>query len=326
MPKVFITRQIPEAGIKMLEEKGFSVKIGPQAKPTRAELLAGVKGTDAILSVLTERIDAEVMEAAGPQLKIIANFAVGFDNIDVAEAKKRGIIVTNTPTNELTEAVAEHTIALIMALARRIPEANQYAKAEKYHGWDPALFCGLDLYNKTLGIVGFGRIGRAVAARAAHGLRMNVVYADPAPDQDFDLRYHTEHLPLEKLLQQADFVSLHTPLLPSTRHLISTSEFSLMKHSVFLINTARGPVVDEKALLRALRTGRIAGAALDVFECEPAIDCDLSDKLELKSFPNVILTPHIASATFESRASMSRCAAANIIAFFENGLAPNAVK
>ena len=314
MFKVFVTRQIPEVGIKMLEEKGFLVKVGPQAKPSQEELLRGVKGVDAILSVLTERIDAEVMQAAGKQLKIIANFAVGYDNIDVVEAKKRWIIVTNTPTLEITESVAEHAMALILALARRIPEADQYAKAEKYQGWDPFLLCGTDVYKKTLGIVGLGRIGKALATRAARGFSMQLLYTDPEKDEIFEQTLGARYVPLEALLQQSDFINLHVPLLPTTRHLISTPEFALMKKTAFLINTSRGPVVEEKALLRALRTKRIAGAALDVFECEPAIDCDIRDNLELKSFPNVILTPHIASATYEARASMARCAAENIIA------------
>ncbi len=315
MPHIFITRAIPDAGINLLRNAGYALDVyeGENSIP-QPELLRRVKGCDALLSLLTDRIDAEVLDAAGPTLKVVANFAVGFDNVDLPAAKQRGISVTNAPAPEVTETVAEHTFALMMALAHRIVEADAYARAEKYMGWSPTLLLGVDVIGKTLGIVGAGRIGSAVADRAVKGFKMRCLYAGPHRDEQFEIAYGAEYASLEKLIETADFVTLHVPLLPSTRHLISTAEFAQMKPSAFLINTSRGPVVDEKALLRALRTKRIAGAALDVYECEPHLDCDLGDKLELKSFPNVVLTPHTASATIEARQAMSRLAAENIIA------------
>lgn len=325
--KIFVTRQIPDEGIKMLKQKGYKLTIYNKDRAIpRQNLLKSVKGADALLSLLTDKIDMEVMEAAGKNLKIIANYAVGFDNIDLKAAATRKILVTNASTPEVSETVAEHAFALLIALAHRLPESDNFAKAEKYQGWSPTLLLGTDVYGKTLGIIGLGRIGAAVAERAAKGFKMKVVYSDIQCNADFEKKYGAKHLSLEKLLQVSDFISLHLPLLPSTRHLISTAEFALMKKTAYLINTARGPIVDEKALLRALRTNRIAGAGLDVFECEPAIDCDLTDKLELKTFSNVILTPHTASATVEARQAMSRLAAKNIIAALEGRQPPNLVK
>ncbi|MCK9361432.1 D-glycerate dehydrogenase [Patescibacteria group bacterium] len=313
--KVLITRPIPDEGIELLRKKNYQIDLYEKDEVMpRKELLKRAKGMDGILSLLNDKVDAELLDAAGPQLKIVANYAVGFDNVDLPAAKKRNVIVTNTPAPEVSETVAEHTFALLMALAHRVVESDGYARAKKYKGWGPNLLLGTDVYGKTLGLIGGGRIGAAVADRAVKGFKMKCVYSDIKRNGDFERAYGAKFLPMEKLLQVSDFVSLHVPLLPSTRHLISTAEFSLMKKTAFLINTARGPVVDEKALLRALKTKRIAGAALDVFECEPEIDCDLTDKLELKSFPNVVLTPHTASATIEARQAMSRFAAENLIA------------
>lgn len=315
MPKVFVTYDIPGSGVKRLKDKGYKVTQRKSRELiSRKELLAGVKGMDGVFCMLTERIDDAVLKAAGKQLKIVANYAVGFDNVDLAAAKKRGIVVTNTPSDKVNEAVAEHTFALMMALARRIPEADLYAKAKKYSGWNPWLMTGTDLYGKVMGIIGAGRIGSAAARRAVKGFGMKLVYADTRKNEALEKELGAVWVNQQKLLEISDFVSLHVPLLPSTQHLISTAQFASMKKTAFLVNTARGPVVDEKALLRALKTKRIAGAALDVFECEPAIDCDVTDNLELKSFPNVILTPHIASATVEAREDMSRIAAENLIA------------
>ncbi len=289
----------------------------------RKDLLKNIKGCDALLCLLTDKIDGEILDAAGPQLKIVANYAVGFDNIDLAAAKKRGIPVTNAPSDAVNESVAEHAFSLMLALAHRIPEGDAFAKAGKYSGWSPTHFIGTDMFGKTLGIIGAGRIGSAVARRAVSGFGMKLVYADGHENLQIERDYKGQRMPMDKLLQTADFVSLHVPLLPSTKHLISTDEFSLMKKTAFLVNTARGPVVDEKALLRALKTKRIAGAALDVFECEPSIDCDIADHLELKSFSNVILTPHIASATIEAREAMSMVAAQNILAVLSGKTALN---
>lgn len=318
MPSVFITfnpKGFAEQGLELLKKTKHNITVYPKTTGIgRKELLSLSKGADAVFCLLTEKIDEEFFMAAGKQLKVVANYAVGFDNVDLAAAKKHNVVVTNTPHDKVNEAVAEHTFALMLALARRIPEADVYAKAKKYKGWNPLLMLGTDLAGKTLGIVGAGRIGSAVAKRAVTGFGMKLAYADARRNTDIEKQFNAEQLPLVKLLQASDFVSLHVPLLPSTRHMISTDEFSLMKKTAFLVNTARGPVVDEKALLRALRTKRIAGAGIDVFECEPAIDCDVTDNLELKSFPNAILTPHIGSATVEAREAMGLVAADNIIA------------
>lgn len=314
-PSVFVTRHFAESGIRLLQDAGCQVDIYPEDRIIpRADLLAAVRGRDALLSLLTDRIDADVLDAAGPQLKIVANYAVGFDNIDLAAARERKVAVTNTPSEAVNEAVAEHTFALMLSLTRRIPEADVFAKAGKYTGWSPTHFIGMDLAGKTLGLIGAGRIGSSVARRAVLGFGMKLLYMDARRNEYLEAELHGERTTLDRLLQAADVVSLHVPLLPATRHMISTAEIGLMKKTAYLVNTARGPVVDEKALLRALATKRIAGAALDVFECEPAIDCDLTDKLELRTYPNVILTPHIASATIEAREEMSRIAAENILA------------
>ncbi len=326
-PKVFVARPIPDQGLKMLKAKNYDISIYEKDEIIpRKILLKRVAGVDALLSILTDKIDEEVLKAAGPGLKVIANYAVGFDNIDVEAAKKRKIFVTNTPGEETVESVAEHAFTLMLAAARRICEADQFARAGKYKGWGPQMLLGTDVHGKVLGIVGLGRIGFAVAERAVKGFKMKVLYSDIKPNADFEKLYGAKHVSLEELLKNSDFVSLHVPLMPSTRHLMSTKQFKLMKKTAFLINTARGPVVDEHALLAALSSGQIAGAGLDVFECEPAIDCDPRDRLELKSMRNVVLTPHTASATIEARQAMSRVAAENIIAALEGGTPPNLVK
>lgn len=325
--RVFITRPIPDGGIKMLLDKGYDVSIYERDEIIpRKILLERVKGMDAALSILTDKIDEDFFAAAGEQLKIVANYAVGFDNVDLESAKKRKIMVTNAPGPEIVESVAEHTFALILALARRICESDQYTRAGKYQGWGPQLLLGTDVHDKILGIIGLGRVGFAVAQRAMKGFRMKVLYNDIKPNVDFEREYDAEYVSLEVLLKNSDFVSLHVPLLPETRHLMSTDQFKMMKKTSFLVNTARGPIVDENALLLALNDKNIAGAALDVFECEPAIDCDLSDHLELKSLSNVILTPHTASATVGARQAMSRIVALNIIEALEGRTPPNLVK
>jgi glyoxylate reductase len=306
--KIFITRKIPEAGIKLLQEKGYKVEISPQdGVIPREELLKKVKGTDAILSILTDKIDGEVMDAAGPQLKIVANYAVGFDNLDVTAAKQRNIILTNTP-EVLTESVAEHTIALMFAIARRIVESDQFMRDGKYVGWAPMLFLGNDLVGKTLGLVGLGRIGAAVAERMYDGFKMKILYYDVRRNEELEKQYHLEYRSLEDLLKEADFISIHVPLLPTTKHLIGEPQLKIMKKTAYLINTSRGPVIDEKALVEALKTGEIKGAALDVYEEEPKMAPGLAE------LPNTVLTPHTASATEETRSAMSELAAKNIIA------------
>lgn len=308
--KIFITRKIPDIGINKLKEKGWQAAVGPEEKISKTALLKGVKDADAILSVLTEKIDAEVMEAAGPQLKIVANFAVGYDNIDINEAKKRGISVTNTP-GVLTEAVAEHAIALLFALAERIVEADQFVRDGKFKAWGPELLLGTSIQGKTLGIVGLGRIGMAVAERLKDGFGLKVVYYDIKRNEDLEKQFGCEYRELDDLLKEADFVSLHTALSEETRHLINERRLKLMKPTAFLINTSRGPVIDESALLEALKNKTIAGAGLDVFEKEPELTPGLTE------LDNVVLTPHIASATKETRDKMAEMAADNIIAVLE---------
>ena len=322
MAKIYVTRMVPESGIKMLQDKGFEVVINPEDKVlTKEELMNNLRGQnyDALFCLLTDKIDAEVMDSFGPQLKIIANMAVGFDNINIEEARKRGIMVTNTP-DVLTESVAEHTIALMFAIARRLVESDQFMRDGKYIGWAPMLFLGNDLVEKTLGLVGLGRIGAAVAKRMHDGFEMKIIYYDVKRNEELEKQYHLEYRDLENLLKESDFVSVHVPLLETTRHLIGEPQLRIMKKTAYLINTSRGPVIDEKALVVALKSGEIKGAALDVFEFEPKITP------ELLQLDNVILTPHIASATEETRSKMSDLAATNIIEALEGHTPPNLLK
>ncbi len=315
--KIFVTRKIPASGLEKLKAGGHEVVVNEtdvvMAKP---DLIARLKmeNPDAVLCLLTDQIDGEVFDAA-PNAKVFANYAVGFDNIDLTAASTRGVIVTNTP-DVLTEAVAEHTIALALSLARRVVEADRFTRQGEYRGWEPMLLLGLELKGKTLGIVGGGRIGARVAEIAHRGFGMNIIYHDRQQNQALDRDLTAGFRPeLSSLLSEADIVSIHLPLTDSTRHLFDQNVFAQMKPSALLINTARGLIVDEAALAAALKDNVIAGAALDVFEAEPAVHPDL---LPLS---NIILTPHIASATVEAREAMSLIAANNIIAVL-SGQAP----
>ncbi len=311
--KIFVTRRIPEVGLKMLSDKGYEVDVYPKdAIISHKELIKTLKTKeyDAVLSLLTDHIDATVYDAA-PSVKIYSNFATGFDNIDLAEAKKRGIVVTNAPAEMTSEAVAEHAIALMLALAARIVEADEFVRRGKYTGWMPMGFIGTDILGKTLGLVGAGRIGGRMAHYAA-GLGMKVIYSDMKRNEDLEKDCGAVFATsLDELLKAADVVSIHVPLMESTKHLINAEKLQLMKPSAYLINTSRGPVIDEKALTHALKEKTIAGAGLDVFEFEP----DLS--VTLTKLQNVILTPHIASASSEARDEMSQIAAQNIIDYLE---------
>lgn len=320
MNRVFVTQPIPEPGVSMLKRARFQVSVYPKDEIIpRQALLKGVKGVQAILCMLTNRIDDTVLRTAGKNLKIVANMAVGLDNVDLTACKKRKVIVTNTP-GVLTDAVAEHTLVLMMTIARRIAEADRFTRLGKYNGWGPNLLLGSEIKGKTLGIVGLGRIGFGVAERAVRGMGMKVIYNDIKPNFDFEKQFGGQFRKLDQLLREADFVSLHLPLLPATRHLISARQFAIMKKTAYLINTSRGPIVDEKALVVALKNKKIAGAAIDVFEFEPELAPGLAN------LENVILTPHIASATIEARGAMARLAAENIIAVFEGRSPPSAVK
>lgn len=327
MTKIFVTRAIPDSGMKLLQKrKNLKVEVFEEDRPIkRAELLKRIKGVDVLLSILTDKIDAEVMDAAGGSLKMIANYAVGFDNIDLKAAKERGIIVTNTPGDEISEAVAEHTIALIFALAHRIIEVDDYTRAGKYHGWGPMLLLGTDVMGKTIGLIGTGRIGSMVAKRLFDGFGVKIIYHDVKRNPDFEKQFNAKYRTKEQLLKEADFISLHVPLLPSTKHMISTKELKAMKKTAFIINTSRGPIIDEIALIKALLTGEIGGAGLDVYECEPFVACDPKQRQELTKMENVVLTPHTASATWGARQAMSTTAATNILAFVSGKKPLNAV-
>lgn len=315
MAKVVVTREIPGAALEELKrEHEVWVYPGPGKIP-RQVLLKQVHGCGAILSLITEKVDREVLEAAGSALKIVANYGVGFDNVDVEEATRRGVMVSNTPSN-LGDAVAEFTVALVMALSRRMVAADDFMRAGKYQAWDPNLFLGLDLTGKTLGVVGAGMIGSVVAKRLQAVFEMSVVYHCRRRHMDFEADTKGEWVSLPQLLRRADVVSLHVPLTSQTRHLIDRGELVLMKPTAILINTSRGPVVEEKALREALEEGWIWGAALDVFEEEVAEErkhLEAEDWRVLRQLPNVILTPHIGSATIEARNEMTAIAVRNVL-------------
>jgi glyoxylate reductase len=321
MKKIYITRKIPERGIKLLKEKGYEVDISEKnGVLTKEELINAlkIKKYDAVLPLLTDKIDADVFDAV-PNAKIFANYAVGFNNIDIEQAKKRGIVITNTP-GVLTETVAEHTIAMILAVTQRIAEGDRFTRAGKYDGWAPMLLLGMNLRGKTLGVVGAGRIGSAVANTMKMGFGMNIIYFDIKRNEEFESATGGEFREsVEDVLKEADVVTLHVPLLDSTKHLINKERLKIMKQSAYLINSSRGPVIDEKALVDTLKEKQIAGAALDVFENEPELAPGL---VELE---NIVITPHIASATQETRSKMSEMAAQNIIAFLEGNTPPNIV-
>ncbi len=285
--------------MERLTAAGYDVGVSIFDRPLlQEELLVKVADCDGIISLLTDRIDEDLMDTAGPQLKVIANYAVGFDNIDVRAATHRGIVVTNTSSAEVDEAVAEHTWALILALARRIVEADESVRRGAFRGWEPDIFLGTNVRGKTLGIIGLGKIGTYVARRAK-GYNMTVLYNKHSPDPEAEKELGVKFASLDDLLATSDVVTLHVSLTEETRHMINPVTLSKMKKGAFLINTSRGSVVEEKALVEALRRGNLAGAALDVFETEPNVHP------ELIAMPNVITTPHIASATYEARYKMS---------------------
>lgn len=305
--KIYVTRPIPETGINLLKQKGFEVVVNPENRVlSKDELKTAVAGFDAILCLLTDKIDGEVFDAAGRQLKIVANYAVGFDNINLADAKSRNIMVTNTP-GVLTQAVAEHTWALIFAVARKIVTSDKFTRAGEYKQWEPLGFLGPQLEGATLGVVGLGRIGSKVAEIGRNGLNMNIIYNDVKPNADFEKELSAKYCQIDELLTQADIVSIHVPLLPETTHLINAERLSSMKKTSILVNTSRGPIIDEAALVEALKNKTIWGAGLDVFEHEPNLAPGLTE------LENVVLSPHTASATIFARDEMSRLAAENII-------------
>ncbi len=321
--KVFVTGEIPDAGLKLLRDKGFELDMYQKkgALP-RAEFLRSLraKAYDAVLSSLTDKIDDEVFMAA-PSVKMFANYAVGFNNFDVPEAARHGVTLTNTPSDAVNESVAEHTFAMMLALMCRIVEGDHFMRDGKYAGWDATLLIGKDLKGKVLGVLGAGRIGTYVVHKAVRGFGMRVVYYDVIRNAKAETEYGAEFIATpEEVLKVADAVTLHVPLIDSTRHLINKERLATMKKTAYLVNTSRGPVIDEAALVQALKHGVIAGAALDVYENEPKLAAGLT------KLPNVVLTPHIASATVAARDDMAVIAATNIIDFLEGRTPKNIVK
>lgn len=318
MKKVSITYKIPEAGIKILKEK-FEVWINPKENLlTKQEIKSLAKTSDAMITMLADNIDKEILEEGKNKLKIIANYAVGYNNIDVEKAKELGIYVTNTP-GVLTETTADLTWALILSIARRIVESDKFTREGKFEGWKPELFLGSDVYGKTLGIIGFGNIGQAVAKRAL-GFNMKVLYTQRhRVSSQIENNLNASYVNLKELLESSDYISLHVPLTKETFHLLNEEKLSLIKRSSFLINTSRGAVIDEKILYEKLKNKEIAGAALDVYEKEPQITAGLV-KLD-----NVVLTPHIGSATFETRSKMSVMVAQDIITALNGDIPKNLI-
>jgi glyoxylate reductase len=307
-PKVLATHRLFEPARIILQEQCEVEYWEKSERPPREEVLRRVKDKEALVCLLTEKVNEELLQAA-PKLKIAANVAVGFDNIDVAACTKRGVVATNTP-GVLDETTADFAWTLLMAVGRRLLEGDALARSGNWKGWDLDQLVGTDVWGKTLGIVGFGRIGRAMARRAS-GFQMKLIYTDEvraAPNVEKELG--AEFREMNGLLAEADFISLHTPLLPETRGLFNAEKFNRMKRTAYLINTSRGPVVNENDLVAALESGRIAGAALDVFEKEPAIHPGLRRA-------NVVLAPHIASAALETRTKMACMAAENVVALLQ---------
>ena len=294
--KIFVTHVLPGKELEELKGK-YEVEVWPERDIGREDLLKKVKGVVGIVSLLTEKIDKEIMDVAGDGLKVIANYAVGFDNVDVEEASKRNIVVTNTP-GVLTESVAEHVIALMMAVSKRLVEGDNFVREGKFKGWEPDLLIGTGVMNKTMGVVGLGRIGRWVA-RLALGLGMEVVYYSRTRNEEFELANEVEYRSFRELLKESDVISLNVSLCEETKNMLGSKELGLMKKTAILINTCRGEVVDEKALIEKLEKREIGGAGIDVY-----ID-ELNIPKKLKDLSNVVLTPHTGSATIEARLQMT---------------------
>jgi glyoxylate reductase len=314
--KVFITYKIPDEGLKLLNDFNLDINYGPGFL-TRSELIRKFEDADAAVTMLSDRIDREVFENA-KKLKIIANYAVGYNNIDIETAKSRGIFVTNTP-GILTEATADLTFALLLSLSRRIVEADSFVREGKFDGWKPELFLGTQVHGKTIGIVGMGRIGQAVAKRAC-GFSMKVLYHNRRRlDKDIEKKFDAHYVDLADLMKNSDFISIHTPLTNETRHMINKEMLDLMKPASYILNMARGPIIDEKYLVGLLVNNKIAGAGFDVYENEPEVPTEL---MKLK---NVVLLPHIGTASKETRSAMAVMACKNILEVLSGKLPDNLV-
>ncbi|PIP51438.1 D-glycerate dehydrogenase [Candidatus Berkelbacteria bacterium CG_4_8_14_3_um_filter_33_6] len=317
--KIFVTYPINEIGIKYLRDRGVEVVVNHKKRPLRPrELEKILPKYNGAITMLFDRIDQYLIDKLGPNFKIIANYAVGFDNIDIESAKQKNIIVTNTP-GILTEAVAEHTWALILASARRVLESNRDIKNGLYKFWQPSGWLGPQVWGKTLGIVGLGRIGSFVAEIGYYGFKTKIIYYDLKRDDRFELELKAKHMPLKELFERSDIISIHVPLNEKTYHLIGKDVFNLMKKNAILVNTARGGIIDNKSLAEVLKNGKIFSAGLDVWEDEPKIPAIF------KGLKNIILTPHIGSATLEAREKMSEIVAKNIISVLKIDRALNQV-
>ncbi|MEM0492985.1 MAG: D-glycerate dehydrogenase [Candidatus Thermoplasmatota archaeon] len=316
MYNVFVTRKIPDEGIKLLERYA-KVNVNPYDRPlTKEEIIKGIRDKDGLLCLLNDHIDREVI-TAGSKLRVIANYAVGYNNIDVNFATRQGIMVTNTP-DVLTDTTAEMAWALLFAVARRIVEGDRFTREGRFTGWAPMLMLGLDVTGKTLGVIGAGRIGSAFALKSK-GFNMRVLYTDQNINSLLENELKAERVDLMTLLRESDYISIHVPLMDTTYHLIGEKELRSMKKNAVLVNTSRGPVLDEQALIRALKERWITGAGLDVYEHEPFVPD------ELKNLDNVVLMPHAASATYETRRRMAVMAAENLIAGLRGVFPPNCV-
>jgi len=314
--KIFVTRKIPEPGLAVLK-KEFTLEVNPEDRVlSKEEIIKGIKGKDGLLCLLTDPIDKEVIDAE-PGLKMIASYAVGYDNIDIAAATKRRIPVSNTP-GVLTETTAELAWALLFTVARRIVEGDTFTREGKFTGWAPMLLLGQDVSHKTLGVIGTGRIGTAFALKS-QGFHMNVLYSDEQRNEHLEQQLGATKVSLQKLLKESDFISIHVPLTKGTFHLIDEKELRMMKKTAILINTARGPIINEKALVKALSEQWIFGAGLDVYEKEPALSP------EFKQLKNVILQPHTGSGTIETRTKMALMAAENLRIGLQGGIPPNCI-
>jgi glyoxylate reductase len=307
-PKVFVARRIPDEGLRPILDSSDARLWEDELPPPRDELLAAIAGCEGVLTLLTDRVDDEFLDAAGPDLKVVSNYAVGFDNVDVDACTRRGVPIGNTP-GVLTDTTADLAFALLMAAARRVVEGADYVRAGRWKTWGPMLLLGPDVHGGTLGIVGFGRIGQALAMRA-QGFSMPVIYHDVRRvDRQIEQELGAEFVPLDELLARSDFVSLHVNLTDETRHLLDADAFRRMKPTAIVVNTSRGPVVDTDALVDALRNRTIGAAALDVTDPEP-----LPADHPLLSLPNALVVPHIASASVVARGKMAAMAAANLLA------------
>jgi len=314
--KVFVTRKIPKPGLDLLE-KECEIEVNPYDRVlTKEEIIRGIKGKDGLLCLLTDKIDKDILDTE-PKLRMIANYAVGYENIDVKYATEKGIPVSNTP-GILTDTTADMAWALLFATTRRIVEGDKFTREGKFKGWGPTLMLGQDITGKTLGVVGAGRIGTAFALKSK-GFGMKVLYYDIKRNERIEKELGAKKVSLKELLKESDFVSLHVPLLSSTKHLIGEKELKLMKKAAILINTSRGPIIDEKALVKALKEKWIFGAGLDVYENEPNLEEGLIE------IDNVVLQPHSASASIETRTKMAIMASENLIAGLKGKIPSNCV-